>query len=315
MRSPSALPSFVAIAQDGRNGFWRYAAGSILIAATYLGGSVVAVVVLLVASGGGLEIESLFDGQTLPPAGLLAIVLAPSLGLLVGALVVTRLLHRRSIQTLVTAASSVRWRRVALAAALWTSLTALFELLAFAISPENYSWSFEARRFWPVALVAILLIPMQSAAEEIFFRGYLLQGLGVLLRRPWVSVLLTSVGFGLVHASNPEMAQFGSVFLLYYVGMGVLLALVTLLDGGLEIAIGAHVANNLYGALMVSFPGSVLDMPAFFRMGSFPVGLMSMFGALSGLMFYLVLRRVYNWSELSSVLFTGAVSETIEEAS
>ena len=299
--TPSA-PDYIAVAQEGRNEFWRYAVGSVFIAVLYLGFSTVAVVALLMASGGGLDVESLFDDETLPPAALLAVVMVPSLGLLLGSLAVSRWLHQRSLRTLFTSTPAVRWRRVGLGAGVWFALTAVVEVLAFALDPGNYSWALDLDRFVPVAVVALLLVPLQSAAEELFFRGYLLQGLGVLLGRPWAAVLITSVGFGVVHGANPEMAEFGRVFLLYYIGMGVLLALVTLLDGGLELAIGVHVANNLYGSLAVSFPGSVLDMPTPVRMASFPVGQMSLLGAVAGLALYLVLRRIGNWPPVRSVL-------------
>ncbi|MEE2776011.1 MAG: type II CAAX endopeptidase family protein [Acidobacteriota bacterium] len=295
-------PSFVDAGRSGLNGFWRYAVGAVLVALVYLGASAVSVIAMFLLSGGSFDVEVLFDSDTLPAEQLLALVMLPAVGLLIGTMVVVLFLHRRSMRSVFTGAATIRWSRVALGAALWAGLTAALELVAFALDPGNYGFSFEAARFWPVAVVAILLVPIQSAAEELFFRGYLLQGLGVVLGRPWAAVLITSVGFGLLHGANPEMEQFGQTFLLYYIGMGLLLALVTLLDGGLELAIGAHAANNLYGALIVSFPGSVLDMPAIFRMVTFPVGQMSIFGAVAGLAFFLVLRRASPWGRLGAIL-------------
>jgi hypothetical protein len=48
------------------------------------------------------------------------------------------------------------------------------------------------------------------------------------------------------------------------VGCGAFLAWVSLRDGTLEFAIGAHAANNLFGAAVLGFEGSALNTPTLF---------------------------------------------------
>jgi hypothetical protein len=98
-----------------------------------------------------------------------------------------------------------------------------------------------------------------------------------------------------VHLGNPELAQFGRGFLLYYLGVGVVLGLAALLDDGLEVAIGAHAANNLWGALVVSFPGSVLDTPSLMRMEGVPPGVMVALGGATALTALVVLAILLDW--------------------
>ena len=145
----------------------------------------------------------------------------------------------------------------------------------------------------------LLLVPLQSAAEELFFRGYLMQGFGWLAaaaagRRCWCrrscSPRCTS--------ATPSSRGSAAGFLFYYAGIGVVLGLATLLDDGLEVAIGAHAANNLWGALVVSFPGSVLDTPALLRMEGVPPEVMVALGGATALTALVVLgdpARLGRW--------------------
>ena len=55
-----------------------------------------------------------------------------------------------------------------------------------------------------------------------------------------------------MHISNPEVDKLGSVVMVYYIGTGLFLGIMTLMDEGMELAIGFHAANNLFTALLVT---------------------------------------------------------------
>ena len=93
---------------------------------------------------------------------------------------------------------------------------------------------------------------MQTSFEEYFFRGYMMQGLGVLVKNRWFPLILTSVIFGLMHMANPEVDKLGPIIMVYYIGTGLFLGIITLMDEGLELALGFHAANNLITALLVT---------------------------------------------------------------
>jgi membrane protease YdiL (CAAX protease family) len=293
----AVAPTFVRAARRGRVGLLPYLLGSGAVVALYIGVSIVAAGVLFAAAGEAADPASI---PTLPfgplgPAATLAVLLLPSVAVLVGVAAATRLLLRRSPATLVRDDGRPRFRRALLGAAVWTTAAAVFEGVAYLLYPQSYTWTFDPRRFAPLLVVAVALLPLQSAAEELFFRGYLLQGLGLALRRGWASLLATSVLFAAVHLGNPELERFGYGFLLYYVGIGVVLGLATLLDDGLEVAIGAHTANNLWGALVVTFPGSVLDTPALLRMEGVPAEVMAVLGLATAVTALLVLAILLDW--------------------
>lgn len=89
-----------------------------------------------------------------------------------------------------------------------------------------------------VIALATLCVPFQAAAEEYVFRGLLLQVIGSWTRRAWIPVLATSLIFAAGHVY--DLWGLLSVFL-----FGVVAAVMTIRTGGLEAAIGLHVANNL----------------------------------------------------------------------
>jgi membrane protease YdiL (CAAX protease family) len=291
------MSGFLLAARLGRTGLGRYSIGAIAIVVLYLTASVVAAAVLFGIAGQPADATTI---PTLPlgalgPAATLAVLLVPSVAVLIGVVVVTPVLHHRPAPTLIRADGRPRWRRAALAALVWTACAAAFETVSYLLYPGSYTWTLDLARFVPLMVVAVALVPLQSAAEELFFRGYLMQGLGHVLRRGWAALLATSALFALVHLGNPELARFGRSFLAYYAGIGVVLGLATLLDDGLEVAIGAHAANNLWGSLVVSFPGSVLDTPALLRMEGVPPEVMAALGAATSVTALVVLAILLDW--------------------
>lgn len=163
-----------------------------------------------------------------------------------------KLVHRQTLTTLTTARKTIDWKRVFFTFFVWGGITALFVLIAYYSTPENFQLNFNAEKFMFLALIGILLIPLQTSFEEYFFRGYLLQGIGILAKNRWVPLVFTSVVFGLLHIANPEVGKLGYQILIYYIGTGFFLGIITLMDEGLELAIGFHAANNLITALLVT---------------------------------------------------------------
>ena len=86
-----------------------------------------------------------------------------------------------------------------------------------------------------------------------------MQGIGGIFKYKWVALLLTSIGFGLLHYMNPEVERFGDIVMIYYIGTGLFLGIITLMDEGLELALGFHAANNLFTALLVSADWTALQ--------------------------------------------------------
>jgi hypothetical protein len=111
----------------------------------------------------------------------------------------------------------------------------------------------------------MLLFPFQIGLEEYLFRGYLMQQIGIIVKNRWFPLLFTSVVFGLFHSANPEVAQMGYGVMVFYIGTGLLLGIMTLMDESLELALGFHFANNLMAALLITSDYSAIHTDALFK--------------------------------------------------
>ena len=185
-----------------------------------------------------------------------------------------------------------------------------FVLVDHYLSPENYVFNFKLVPFLILAAIAILLVPLQTSFEEYLFRGYLMQGIGVLCRNRWVPLIFTSVLFGLLHIANPEIEKIGYVLLVHYIGTGFFLGIITLMDEGLELALGFHAANNLFTALLVTADWTAFQTNSVLRDVSDPdIGSTEIFASV--LIIYPILifvfAKVYKWNNWKDKL-TGPVT-------
>jgi membrane protease YdiL (CAAX protease family) len=261
-------PSYLDAATDGNSSIWRYLAGtfSILFIWLILGGIATAFFMIIFAVIQGLSLtditQLIFDPSLL---GYIPYYLVLNLGFLFfyfGIWLSVWLIHRRSLRSLVTWKNSVNWGRIGVGFAIWGGLILVGTILEYVIWPETFTVNFDARVFIPFAILAILITPIQTTAEELFFRGYLVQG-GSLISRNWIFLSIWSgVLFALPHFSNPEVAENFFVVMLTFFVLGAFLAYISLKDGTIELAIGVHAANNLLAGLLVTFPESVLPTPA-----------------------------------------------------
>lgn len=163
-----------------------------------------------------------------------------------------KFIHKQTITALTTSRKSIDWKRVAFAFLLWGGFTTIMLAVDYKLSPENYQWNFDLSKLLVLVVIATLLIPLQTSFEEYLFRGYLMQGIGIAVKNKWFPLALTSLIFGLMHIANPEVEKIGYIIMVYYIGTGLFLGILTLMDEGMELALGFHAANNLVTALLVT---------------------------------------------------------------
>jgi len=133
--------------------------------------------------------------------------------------------------------------------------------------------------FWGFLVVILLTSPIQAAAEEIFFRGYLLQALGSLVARPWFGIVVSSLVFALLHGTQ-NLPLFAD-----RLAFGLLAALLVWRTGGLEAGIAAHVINNVFAYLVAGLTTSIAALKAIKGIGlvdaAFDVGGFALFAVLA----------------------------------
>jgi len=174
-------------------------------------------------------------------------------------------LHQRSIVTLTTARKKVDFKRILFSFLLVSIVQILFFIISYNIDNTGIEWNFDAEKFVLLFFIGLLFFPVQIGFEEYFFRGYLMQQIGISTKSVWIPLVATSVFFGLVHGANPEVAEIGIKMMIFYIGTGLFLGLITLLDGGLELALGFHFANNFIAATLITSDFSALQTDAIFR--------------------------------------------------
>lgn len=208
-------------------------------------------------------------------------------------------IHKRPFFSIWTGRRTVDWNRVFFGFSVWLLLALVFEVVAYFIDPGNYLYSFDMASFIPLLVIVVVLLPIQTTFEELFIRGYLMQTTGLVFSPRWVALLLTSLLFGIMHMMNPEVSEFGaSTMMIYYVGIAIFLGLITLLDDGLEVAIGIHAATNLFGALILNFEESAIRTPSVFKLASVDAEYMTIFSFAAAAIFIALYRSVYgplNW--------------------
>lgn len=135
------------------------------------------------------------------------------------------------------------------------------------------------RGFWGFLVVIVLTSPLQAAAEEYLFRGYLLQAFGSLMSNPWFGVVLSALVFAFFHGVQ-NLPLFIDRF-----AFGLVAGALVLKTGGLEAGIAAHVANNLSAWLLAGLTSSMAEVRGLSTIGwvdaAFDVGGFAVFALLA----------------------------------
>jgi len=260
------MNDYLELARQGKNDWWRYLISFPAILVLWLSVGSVPVILLLAYVSMDGDPATNFSGTGfvgVPVILEFLVTMSSFIPLLAATFLAVRLIHARPLKTLVTAADHIRWRRIFAGAGVWLLIAALLSVVESLLYPDRYVLTFQ-----PIVLIfavlALILIPIQTSAEEFFFRGYLLQWMGLRLKGKWLLSFLNGALFFLPHAANPEMATHSILIGLGYFAMGFFFTLITLQDQGIELALGVHAANNLFAGLFANYAVSALPSPSLF---------------------------------------------------
>lgn len=255
------------------NKFWKYLLGSVLI----FGASLVGQLPLML----GVLYETLVHNKNYPKSNAALIhFLEPNFTLFLllfsfvfvfgGIYFVLRNLHHQSLVSIITSRTTIDWKRVGFSFSIWAGFTITSTVLFYVLYPEDFILQFQCIPFLLLVAIGLVLFPFQIGSEEFVFRGYLMHGFGNLAHNKWFPLLMTSLIFGLLHMANPEVDKMGNSILIYYIGTGLFLGIITLMDEGMELALGFHFANNFVGAILVTSDWSSFQTHAILKEVSNP---------------------------------------------
>ncbi len=243
---------------------------------------------------------------------LVVMIIPFALGLL-GLYISVLKINRLAFLKVLTARPQLDWHRVLFAFMLWFLISLSLLAIDYYINPEHYVFSFKMMPFMFLVALSVLLMPLQTSFEEVYFRGYLMQGFGVLTKHRLIALVVTSTVFGLLHGANPEVARLGNILLIYYVTTGFLFGIITLMDDGLELTLGLHAANNVVAAVFVTTNWSVFQTDALFIDVSEPEINWMMFVPLIVIypLLLLGLSKKYGWKNWKQKLLGKVVKPQI----
>jgi hypothetical protein len=292
----------------------KYLLGFVIISLFYILGQIpfgVAVVAKAISSGKIMPTTEADMMKVFSPNTTLALMLLIFVSTMIGIILVVKYIHKLKMIDITTTRSKVDWQRIFFSFGLWSVMSAVLTIASYYASPEDLV-NFKPIPFLILVLISFTLLPIQTSAEEYIFRGYLMQGLGLLAKNRWFPLVTTSVMFGLMHIMNPEVEKMGYIIMIYYIGTGFFLGIITLMDEGMELALGFHAANNIVTALLVTSEWSALKTESVFKDISTPsVGFEVLVPVL--IIFPLVLfvfSKKYNWTDWKGKL-TGDIKTNI----
>ncbi|MFV0408027.1 MAG: lysostaphin resistance A-like protein [Propioniciclava sp.] len=167
------------------------------------------------------------------------------------------LLHRVRPGYLSSVLGRLRWRWFGLSLVIGAACLMVILVAQNLTAADGPNWDLRPQSNWWVFLAfMVLTTPLQAAAEEYFFRGYLMQALGSLVSAPWFGIVTSAAMFTLFHNSlNPALIVDRFAF-------GVLAGVLVWATGGLEAAIAAHVVNNVASFTLGALTSSMAEIKA-----------------------------------------------------
>jgi len=293
---------------EGNNEIWRYIIGVVLVFVGYFVGQVVMLGILGINVNFDMallqEFESSMDFSVVGlsnNAGLILLLLMFIFATLALYFVV-KYLHQKEFLKIITPKKAIDYNKILFGFGFWLVIMLALEAVSFYEMPENYEFRWNAVNFFFLLVISLVLLPIQTSFEELFFRGYLMQGLAFFVRNKWLPILITSVLFGLVHSLNPEVEKYGFwTMQSYYMIAGGFLALITVLDDSLELALGVHWATNFGGAVLLNYEGGVLKTDSLFMTKDINPLMMTCGFVISAIVFMIIGYKKYNWPPIKTL--------------
>ena len=300
--------TYVEAARWGKYRRWRYVLGLMVILFAWMVAANFASALVALALGGkeGAAALGRLDYAAFGQVGGFVVIMAGFPVFLAGILIAVTLIHQRHLRTLVTAQEKISWQRVGHGFVAgfvpWVLLGGLGQYLLY---PDSFSFNSDLKTFALFVPIALILTAIQTTTEELFFRGYIVQGASLIWSNRVFLAIVSAVIFTLPHATNPESQEGGwiGMFLGLFVGTGLLFAIVSLIDGTTELVIGAHFANNIAYFLLFNWSGSFFAAPALFSISEYHARFYDITSLVLIPVFLVIVFRVFKRNEASEPVF------------
>jgi membrane protease YdiL (CAAX protease family) len=209
-------------------------------------------------------------------------------------------LNNRTIRQTINGTNKIRWSHFFISGLVWLVFSGIYLFVYMKINPSNFTINNTTVSLIILIVITVLFIPFQAAFEEVLFRGYFMQGFAAVMKNRWFPLLMTSLMFALMHAFNPEVKEFGFYTMMpQYIVFGLIFGVITIFDDGIEAAMGAHTANNIFLCIMVTNKSSALQTPALYVQNTISPWIEFAGLLISGVVFILILKYLFKWERFS----------------
>lgn len=306
---------FIEQAFKYKHNFWRYLLGVGIIVFAVLLGQIPLTIALFMQ--GGMDVMGMQEKEMLQildsNLNLFLLLLTFAVGLF-ALFFVVKSIHYQPITAVTTSRKKVDWGRFFFGFGLVAIFSIGVTAFDYYTNPQDYVVNFQTGPFFIMLAIALVMIPLQTSFEEYLFRGYLMQGVGVLVKNRWFPLILTSVIFGGLHFFNPEVTKMGNIIMVYYIGTGFLLGIMTLMDEGMELALGFHAGNNLVTAVLVTADWTAFQTNSLLKDISNPAAgadiLIPIFVVYP--LFLYIMAKKYGWNNWKERLFGKIIPPVVE---
>ena len=295
---------YIEQVRNSTNSFWLYIIGVFILGVVIIIGNIPFGFLILAEAGVDAAQLTLAQQMKVLPSNTTLFLLLLPFALVFGAiLLITKLLHKLKLRELITSRSKVDWKRVRFGFGTVALSFIAMLVVGYFIDPESVQWNFKPKSFALLVLISVIMVPLQTSAEELFFRGYLMQGLGRIFPMRLLPFVITSTLFGLLHFANPEVDKLGDIILITYLSTGFFLGAITLIDEGLELALGFHAGNNLFLSLFLTSDWTVFQTDSLFinmsepNVAAYIIGPLIIYSVL-----FLVYAKKYKWKNYATHL-------------
>lgn len=299
---------YIEQAYKGFTERWRYFVGLLIVFVFWqiLGGIPLLFAVLMKSDSFANVTTDLGEmANTLGSNLFFFLVMLTFFAAMVSLWIVVKFIHKLPFKHFTTSRKKVDWKRIGFSFAIWGIISTGMVFLDLYLSPDNYELTFKPVAFLILLMLSIIFIPIQTSFEEYFTRGYLMQSIGIASKNKWLPLIISSSLFGLLHIFNPEVEKLGYGILVYYIGTGFFLGILTLMDEGLELPLGFHASNNFFAALLVTADWMAFNTNSIYKDVSDPVlgwdVLIPVFVVYPILLF--IFSKKYGWKNWKERLF------------
>lgn len=219
---------------------------------------------------------------------------------LLGLFIAIRLIHKRKFRTLITPNRTIDWKKTIFGFSTFFLILTVTTIADAILHPGNYSLNdIRLADYLILFILVLILTPIQTTCEEVFFRGYLMQMLGKKINNLVILSVIAGAIFGSLHFANPEMAYSPILVGADYVLTGFIWCYITVKTNSAELSIGAHAANNMFLGWFLTMENSALgDIPSLFVTKVYAPAISLMWSVISLGAFLIFALKKYNFTKL-----------------